>query len=396
MLAWLIVCVSFAFSLAGLVGLLQIRTRRRRPGSLPPITVLKPLSGADDDLEQNLETFLTQSYPRFEILFGVTRKDDPAISVVRRLLERHPRVSARLIVHEGCPLPNPKVANLAGLLPHAQFDALLISDSNVAAPSNYLADLAAAFAEPNVGLVTNLFRGVGERTLGAALENATLNGFIAVGNAAPTLIDDPVVVGKSMLFRRSTLDRIGGLAAFGNVLAEDYLLARAIHHAGQRIAFGSVVLSNVNRTTKLSTYWARHLRWSQIRSRVRPPAFALEPLTSPLVAAVLTAATAGLGPALVVGLVLATIRDMIPWIIVRGLDHVLVPIVTWPIREACLLAIWLVTPFIKTVSWRGHPARIGPGSFLFVPRGLAEPSLPVELRPASSRTASNDPTTSVA
>ncbi|MBI2372732.1 MAG: glycosyltransferase [Deltaproteobacteria bacterium] len=371
-LAILFLVPSFSFLAVGLFGIAWARRRPasplgRGPSELAAISVLKPLSGADEELEENLETFFAQDGVRFELLFGVTCPTDPAVEVVERLIARHEGVRARLIIHAGADLANPKLANLAGLMPEARHDLVLISDSNVRAPSRYLEDLAATFAEPGVGLVTNIISGWGEETLGATLENATLNGLVAVGATAPGLLGDPAVVGKSMLFRRSVLESIGGIAAFGNVLAEDYILGRAIHHAGLSVRIGSVVLRNVNRRTTLRAYVARHLRWSQIRSRVKPLGFVLEPLVSPTVAAVVAGLGFGRAAGIAALLGFFLLRDFLPWLLLRGASRAWIPALTLPLRDAVLLAVWIATPFVKHVSWRGHPARIGPGSFLFTP-----------------------------
>ena len=60
------------------------------------ISVLKPLAGLDEGLEENLRSFFEQDYTAFELLFAVRDDSDPAAQVVRRLMQRYPAVSSTL------------------------------------------------------------------------------------------------------------------------------------------------------------------------------------------------------------------------------------------------------------------------------------------------------------
>src|SRR5262245_59353036 len=113
--------------------------RRAALASLPPVTVLKPLCGADDRLEDNLATFFRQSHPRYELVFGIEGDNDPAIPIVRRLRARFPEVRSRLVRHDGKRALNPKVSNLQAMLSYASHDVLVVSDSNVAVSEDWLA-----------------------------------------------------------------------------------------------------------------------------------------------------------------------------------------------------------------------------------------------------------------
>jgi ceramide glucosyltransferase len=280
---FVVALASLTYAVLALVGFLRLRARPRPASSSSPapISVLKPLCGADDELEGCLLSYFQQDHPEFELLFGVERADDPAVPVVRALIARHPHVPARVVVH-GAPLAtNPKVSNLLGLWPYTRHERVLISDANTRAPPTLLRSLAATMTD-DVGLVSSPIAGTGEATLGAALECATLCGFVAAGVVVPALGQDPVVVGKSMMLRKSALERLGGLASVADVLAEDYLLGKVLQHGGWRVVLDPTVVENVCRTTTLRAYAARQLRWSMLRMRLHPVAFALEPLSSPL------------------------------------------------------------------------------------------------------------------
>jgi len=326
--------------------------------------VLKPLSGADEGLYANLKSFFEQDHPEFELLFGVTDATDPALEVVARLEREFPRVRSTVVVHRGGAALNPKVRNLLGIQPLARHDLLLISDSNVRAPVHYVRELASLHAAERAGIVTNLFAGRDEQTLGAALENVQLNGFCAAGSALPTLNGDAAIIGKSMLFSRSTLDQLGGLEQLSCVLAEDFILGKMFEHAGQRIVIAPTVLDNPNRRLTLSAAFARHLRWSMLRWRLRPVAALLEPVTSPLL--MLPFAWSVLGPLSVLWFaLLLTIRDLGGWVLLRGWGRAWIPILLGPVRELAAPVAWLLGALKRHVNWRGKRLRLSAGTRLY-------------------------------
>ncbi|HEY4106284.1 MAG TPA: glycosyltransferase, partial [Polyangiaceae bacterium] len=194
-LALVLVGICSAWNVAGLVALLRV-TRARSDHARAksrPVSVLKPLNGADAGLYENLKSFFEQDHDELELVFGTTNDNDPALAIVARLRRQFPRVTCQTIVHDGGAALNPKISNLLGMLPHASHDLVLISDSNVRAPRHYVGELARVHAQTSAGIVTNLFAGSSEDSLGGALENVQLNGFCAAGSALPTLVGDAAV-----------------------------------------------------------------------------------------------------------------------------------------------------------------------------------------------------------
>lgn len=381
-LALLLLGVTTLWIIAGVVAVARVRRRasprRSSPAQAPPITVLKPLAGVDPGLEANLASFFTQRYPVFQLLFGVERADDPAVPVVERLRARYPGVDARLVVSSRFAGVNPKVSNLRAMLPHARYDLVLISDSNVRAPSDYLDDLAATYlsgAEEGapagrtapIGLVTNVFSGLGERDLGAALENVQLNGFIAAGALVPTRAGDAAVVGKSMFFSRAVFERLGGFEVVSGVLAEDFIIGKMFQHGGYRVVVARTVLASVNGEVPLARFFDRQLRWAMMRLRLRPLAFVLEPLSSPLLMAVIAVKVLGPAAGISWALLLMLLRDAGQWVLLRGARRSYLPVALGLLREAAQLVTWCVVPFVRHVSWRGHRVRLGAGTHVFVP-----------------------------
>lgn len=336
--------------------------RRRLPDHTPPVTIFKPLKGLDEGLEDNLRSFFRLDYPTYQLLFCVASPDDPAIAVVERLLTEFPDHDARLIV--GCPVfgLNPKVESLAAMDRFRRYETILISDSNVRVRPSYLRETACYLADPAVGLVSNIFAGVGEEEFGAALENLQLNGFIAGGVAGAAAGGVTCVVGKSMLIPVRALEAIGGLAAVRNLLAEDQAIGVKVRKAGYAIRLSHHVIDNVNQGRNLRWFLNRHSRWYKIRRRMSPATFVVEPISNLAAVGLVWALSDDTGIAwggllLLAGL--GVFRDAVQTRWLRGSFPKLRHLALSPIKDLFLLPIWVDALFDRRVQWRGNRFLIG-------------------------------------
>lgn len=337
------------------------RRRKRLPDYTPAVTILKPLKGMDEGLEENLRSFFHLDYPVYQIIFGVADADDPAIEVVRRLQAEYPDHDTTLVIGTPAFGLNPKVENLAAMDPHRKHGVILISDSNVRVRPSYLRETACYLAEPGVGLVSNLFAGVGESQAGAIMENLQLNGFIAGGVAGADIMRITCVVGKSMLMPVAALEAIGGFAAVRNLLAEDQAIGVRVRQAGYSIRLSHHVIDNVNCRRTFQWFLNRHSRWYKIRRQMALPTFLLEPAAN-LTTVGLVWAFSGEGIAwggllLLVGL--GMLRDGFQARWMRGTYPKLRHLLYSPIKDILLLAVWFDAIFNRRVRWRGHSFLIG-------------------------------------
>jgi ceramide glucosyltransferase len=366
----LLVLITTAWVVTGPLVLWRVRHRRALSGVAPsePVSVLKPVAGIDDGLEANLRTFFEQDYPRYEIVFGVQGEEDPALDLIRRMMREHPDVDARVVVHDGGRGINPKVSNLRAMLTAAHHDLVVVSDSNIRVHPSYLREMQSEMGRPEVGLVTSLFAGVGEKTLGALVENAHLNATVVAGVVVPSeVFGHPVAVGKSMMFRRSLIDKIGGLESVAYVLAEDYVIGRMFHEAGFDVRLCPQPVMNVIAKSSLSTFCRRQLRWNMIRLRLQPFPFLLEPLTVPFFTAAI-AIVLGAPPFWTLGWALAitAARDAVQWIMMRGARGLLPALFVIPLREILVFAVWIATFPKRHVTWRGNRVRVSAGTRLYM------------------------------
>jgi ceramide glucosyltransferase len=257
---------------------------------------------------------------------------------------------------------NPKVNNLIPAYRASRYDAVLISDSNVLVGPDYLRSIARHLADPSVGLVTNLIRGTGGRTLGSLFENLHLNSFI-VGSVSflDRFLKMPCVIGKSMLMRKRDLERIGGFDAVKDVLAEDFVIGRKIHESGLRVVVDSYLINNENQYWDVRRFLNRHTRWAKLRWKIGGFRYLSELLANPVFLACLPLAWCGLsGPAVTLAASAAALKiagDRSLGIRTGSCMHAAAYLLV-PVKDVIIGCLWFVPLLSDTVLWRGARYRI--------------------------------------
>ncbi|KAG0286567.1 hypothetical protein BGZ96_009346 [Linnemannia gamsii] len=244
----------------------------------PGVSIIRPLRGIDYNMHENLASSFCQEYPRFEIIFSVAQSSDPAIDIVLELMKKYPNVDARLIIGERNVGINPKINNMIRSYESAKYDILWVQDSNVYVDPGCMGRSVDKMMQPGVGLVHHLPVGVQPKSLGSELElmfldtvHAKMYLFINWTGLASC------VVGKSSLYRRSDLDKVGGLARFGKYMAEDNLVATEIFNMGYKHEMTSDLAYQTLGSMTTSDYFLRRARWTRIRKYTVTAATVVEP-----------------------------------------------------------------------------------------------------------------------
>jgi len=367
-LFWIfVVLVSFGLIIYGLQIVavrLALSPAEKREGhpvlsqSCPPISVIKPLKGLEDNLFGNLESFCVQDYPEYEVIFSLQDENDPAYKVVRKVKEKFPDKATSIVVercHHGF---NPKVNNLFPAYGHSKYPIILISDSNVMVDPDYLRTIAKPMENPEVGLVCNLIKGIGGKTIGSIFENLHLNSFI-LGNICflDKYLRIPCVVGKSMLMRKKDLEAAGGLASVKDVLAEDHFIGEKIRAQNQRVVISNYLINNVNEYWNLRKFINRHVRWGKMRWKIGGMRYLLELTVNPVFVACLLLLL--LGPTekslsiLALACLIKIIGDFYLGRRIATSIHPLVYLLS-PIKDLVMGVLWFVPLADDTVVWRGN------------------------------------------
>jgi len=263
--------LSFYFlSGVGLVSFLSHSRKKSRqampPDSeLPPVSILKPLKGADPEIWESFYSHCEQDYPEFQIIFGVSDLDDPAIEVVRRLQAKYPKRQIELIECQQILGTNVKISNLVQMLPAARHKILLVDDSDIRVSRDYLRRVVAPLRDDSVGLVTCLYRGIAGRSLSSHLEALGISMDFVPGVLSARIVERGIhfALGSTMVFRRSDLDAIGGFEILLDFLADDYELGRRISAKGKRVELSDVTVDTFLPAYSFRQFVDHQLRWAR-------------------------------------------------------------------------------------------------------------------------------------
>ncbi|HWZ84543.1 MAG TPA: bacteriohopanetetrol glucosamine biosynthesis glycosyltransferase HpnI [Terriglobales bacterium] len=264
---------SIGFYILSACGIASfLRQRQNRRGSthpagqyLPPVSILKPLKGIDPQIWEAFCSHCEQHYPDYQLIFGVSDPDDPAVAVVRQLQTKYPAREIDLIV---CPRElgtNRKVSTLAQMLPAARCEILLVNDSDIRVEPDYLRRCVAPLEDSAVGMVTCLYRGIASPTLGSRLEALGISTDFVPGVLSAKMIERGIQfgLGSTLLFRRGDLQAIGGFEAIVDYLADDYELGHRIAALGKRVELGEVVVDTFLAPYSARQFFDHQLRWAR-------------------------------------------------------------------------------------------------------------------------------------
>jgi ceramide glucosyltransferase len=350
----------------GMLTLLAVFVWRLRRGShqrrsLPPVTILKPLCGWEPGLYEHLRSFCRQDYPAYQIVFGVRDPADPACTVVKRLMTEFPSVPIGLVINPQLHGSNCKVSNLINMLPYARHDILAMADSDAFVREDYLEAITAPVVDPEVGLVTCIYRGTPTQRIWSRLGAMYINEWYVPAVLLARLFGHQgYVSGQTVCLRRDILEAIGGLPALANHLADDHRLGELVRGLGLRIVLSAYVVNGEHDEPDLNSLTRHELRWMRTIRVLRPRSFPWIFITFSLPLAVLgmlamsaqsprsSAAWALFGAAVLARLALyfahrlpgdrAPMSDL--WLL--------------PVRDFLICWVWCRSFLASQVTWRGN------------------------------------------
>ena len=352
--------VGIAYQLIALAAVWRFfaATAPRGTGS-EPVTLLKPLHGAEPRLVDNLASFLEQVYAGpVQMVCGVGDPDDSALAAVAEARNRYPQSEIAISTGPRWQAVNAKIGNILAMMPLAEHDVLVLSDSDMAVQRDYLAKLLGALEQPGIGAVTCLYIGRGDAGFWSRISAAAMSctGLPNMVMALATSIAQPCL-GSTIAIRRETLAAIGGFECFADVLADDYAIGEAVAELGLKVAVPPMVLTHACAHRSFAELWHQHLRWAATIRGVAPMRHAGSGVTHALAFSVLAslllpstfawliaaALAARLGMALTVNRI-AGVRNRF--------------ILLLPLADMLEFAVFIASLFARKIDWRGSRLRI--------------------------------------
>ena len=268
---------SAVFLVLALLGVIRFRSDARKQlrsipdlAHLPPVSVLKPVHGLEAQLRENIESFFVQDYPHFEILFAADEANDAALEVVREVCARYPQIPSRVLV-TGALWPNPVVHSFHCMAEAASHDILVTTDSDVEVSPNYLREVVAPLLDPQVGMVTCVYRGKNAAGFFSGLTAIGMSVEMTAGVLVANLLEGMKFgLGPTTAVRKDSLASIGGYSALKDYIAYDFAIGNLIAKAGYRVVLSGHIIDHVVNQKSFGRMWQNQLRWAQTTRYSRP------------------------------------------------------------------------------------------------------------------------------
>lgn len=345
-------------ALAIIASARYVSVRRRASNSQPPASILKPLAGLDEGLEENLRSFFELDYPEYEILFAVRQDNDASLPTVRKLCGEYPGIPTRVLVVGEPPYPHAKVYSLARMFEEARHDLLVMSDSDIRVGPDLLRVLAEEFGDERLGISTCPYRAIGGSTIWSRLEAVGMNTTFFQGVLTARMLEGMnFAIGPTLAVRRQALDAIGGLERVKDYLSsEDFMLGRLVSEAGFGVILSSYVVEHRIGSESMRNNFSHRMRWGRTSRRSRPAGYIGQFFTHPLPIGLITLALRPHSYLILMATVI--IRYAAGWMVS---EIVLGTRLRWllvPIEDLISFAFWIAGFFGNSITWRGHRYRL--------------------------------------
>ncbi|HXC44313.1 MAG TPA: glycosyltransferase [Candidatus Dormibacteraeota bacterium] len=326
---------------------------------LPPVSVLKPIHGLEAQLKENIESFFRQDYPNYEILFAADTADDAALDVAREVCARYPQIRTRILV-TGTPWPNPVVYAFHSMAEVAAHEILVTTDSDVEVTQNYLREIVAPLLDPQVGMVTCLYRGKNAAGFFSGLTAIGMSVEMTAGVLVANLLEGMKFgLGPTTVVRKDSLASIGGYPALRDFIAYDFAVGNLIAKAGYKVVLSCHAINHVVNQKSFRHMWQNQLRWAQTTRYSRPKGHFGSGLIFAMPYGLLGFVAAGLlrhWTIAIAFLAVAVLNRMIEawlvgWAVVRDPNVRRAPWL-YPLRDLLGFAVWFASYLRLRYVWR--------------------------------------------
>jgi ceramide glucosyltransferase len=360
---------------AGVYRFVAARRKTRKmvsPDFHPPVSLLKPVHGAEPNLDAHIASFFEQDYSNFEILFCARSANDPGLQTARQVAARYPSIPAKFLVTGERTYINAKVSSLEKMAAAANTDIFIISDSDVRVTPNYIREVVAPFAKEKVGAVTCLYRGVADEGIWSKLEAAGMSVEMTSGVLVANMMEGmQFTLGPTMAVRRSCVEEMGGFAYLGPYCADDFVLGNQVAANGHEVVLSDHVIDHVILNLSFTASVKHQVRWMRSTRFSRPKGHFGTSLTFALPFGILAGLAAwGLGkPYLALGLLAYSILARALMAAVVGAAvveerHLLRTALLYPLRDLMGFFYWAASYGSSTVLWRGQVYRLTEGGLM--------------------------------
>jgi ceramide glucosyltransferase len=376
MLACVIAAIVY-YIIALVAGLLWFADRRRQRALglsyAPPVTIFKPIRGADAGAYENFASFLRQDYPEYQIIFGVREESDPAIPIIRRLIADFPERDIELVVSPNEFGHNAKVSNLQNMYAKAKHAVFLIADSDIRVEPDYLrrvvAPLRPKARTAEVGMVTCLYRGTKAKTFAGLLENIGVSSTFGPDVCAARALEGvKFAFGSTIAMRRETLERMGGFPALADYLADDFLLGNYAAKEGLEVVLSDCVVEHASASDSFAAMLRHQVRWARTVRISRPWGYRGLILTHGVATALMATLAWGFSDFAFWLLAATILTRFLPlfFVGVYGLKDLALARYFWlaPVRDLIAFGVWAVALIGDEIEWRGARFRVTPSGKL--------------------------------
>jgi ceramide glucosyltransferase len=367
------VACLFAAACYGTLALIAVlvwqrRTQQAHVGRLPPVSVLKPLCGAEPGLYENLRSFCQQDFGDYQLIFGVSDRNDAALEAVRRLCAEFPALPITVVTDSRQHGSNCKISNLINMIAVARHDVLVMADSDAFVGPDYLSIVTAPLRDEAVGLVTTLYRAVATASVYSRLGAMYINEWYMPSALIAWLFGyQGYVSGQTLCMRRDTLQAIGGLEAIANHLADDHQLGARVHALGKRVVLSAYMPRAVCHEPSFQSLTRHEVRWMRTLHVLRPRSFPFIFFSFSLPLALLGVALAGSSAPLVWALFSAVVATRLALHLAHRLRRqgpILADLWLIPYRDLLLCWVWCKSLFTSRITWRGNEFDVDAGGVM--------------------------------